>query len=78
MTTWTRTADGTYTLDGWTIRRAHSKGNGQDKPFQHVTVKASDYWEVSDPQGFRRCTGITLKNAKSNGARMIARAEANS
>jgi hypothetical protein len=69
--TWTRTADG-YTRDGWTIRRTHSRGSGQAKPFQHVNAKAFDAWIVCDPEGFNRTGSATFAGAKLNADRQIA------
>jgi len=73
MNLWTRTASGTYVRDGWTIRRQHSKGSGQSKPFRHVSVKAYDAWVLYTPDGINTGVGAsTLANAKLNADRQIA------
>jgi hypothetical protein len=70
-TRWTRNTDGSYSRDGWTIRKVHLRGNGQSRPFEHVSIKARDIWSVEDPMGFQRTAGSTLAGAKVNADRQI-------
>lgn len=70
--TWTRNADGTYSLAGWTIRKIRMSGSGQSKPFRHVSRKAYDLWEVTAPSGGSGPSAGSLANAKLNVERQIA------
>ena len=69
---WARDSKGTWSRDGWTIRRTHYRGTGQSLPFAHVNQKAFTAWTVHDPAGVLRTGSDLLVKAKANANRQIA------